>query len=156
MREPIHPGETLREDLDALGMSAAELARRIEIPVNRISRILNGQRAVTGDRTPGQRRSRRTSSGAGIPLASAVASLRAGVLPRPLRDAHEGNATLLVRLLHAGGRRLLHDHRREVLLRPVVGPLAARSMRTPRHVHPRSARPLQRSSATAPSTPDVC
>ena len=23
MREPIHPGETLREDLDALGMSAA-------------------------------------------------------------------------------------------------------------------------------------
>ena len=27
MREPIHPGETLREDLDALGMSATELAR---------------------------------------------------------------------------------------------------------------------------------
>ncbi|MDE0453410.1 MAG: HigA family addiction module antitoxin [Gammaproteobacteria bacterium] len=48
-REPIHPGETLREDLDALGMSAAELARRIEVPVNRITQILNGQRAVTGD-----------------------------------------------------------------------------------------------------------
>ena len=31
-RDPIHPGETLREDLDALGMSAAELARRIEVP----------------------------------------------------------------------------------------------------------------------------
>ena len=31
MRDPIHPGETLREDLDALGMSAAELARRIEV-----------------------------------------------------------------------------------------------------------------------------
>ena len=30
MREPIHPGETLREDLDALGMSAAELTRCIE------------------------------------------------------------------------------------------------------------------------------
>ena len=29
MRDPIHPGETLRDDLDALGMSAAELARRI-------------------------------------------------------------------------------------------------------------------------------
>ena len=29
-RKPIHPGETPREDLDALGMSAAELARRIE------------------------------------------------------------------------------------------------------------------------------
>ncbi len=49
MREPIHPGETLREDLDALGISAAELARRIEVPTNRITGILNGQRAVTGD-----------------------------------------------------------------------------------------------------------
>ena len=49
MREPIHPGETLREDLDALGISAAELARRIEVPVNRITQILNGQRAITGD-----------------------------------------------------------------------------------------------------------
>ena len=48
-REPIHPGETLREDLDALGMSAAELARRIEVPVNRITEILKGRRAVTGD-----------------------------------------------------------------------------------------------------------
>ncbi|MCY4324390.1 MAG: HigA family addiction module antitoxin [Gammaproteobacteria bacterium] len=48
-REPIHPGETLREDIEALGMSAAELARRIEVPVNRITQILNGQRAVTGD-----------------------------------------------------------------------------------------------------------
>ena len=49
MRDPIHPGETLREDLDALEMSAAELARRIEVPVNRITEILNGRRAITGD-----------------------------------------------------------------------------------------------------------
>ena len=48
-RDPIHPGETLREDLDALGMSAAELARRIEVPVNRITEILNCRRAITGD-----------------------------------------------------------------------------------------------------------
>ena len=48
-REAIHPRETLREDLDALGMSAAELARRIEVPVNRITEILNGRRSVTGD-----------------------------------------------------------------------------------------------------------
>ena len=34
MRDPIHPGETLCEDLGAPGMSAAELARRIEVPVN--------------------------------------------------------------------------------------------------------------------------
>ena len=48
-RDPTHPGETLREDLEALGMSAAELARRIEVPVNRITEILDGRRAVTGD-----------------------------------------------------------------------------------------------------------
>ena len=39
-RGPIHPGETLREDLDALGMSAADLARRIDVPPDRIARIL--------------------------------------------------------------------------------------------------------------------
>ena len=49
MRDPMHPGETLRDDLDALGMSAAELARRIEVPVNRITEILNGRRSITGD-----------------------------------------------------------------------------------------------------------
>jgi len=30
-------------------MSAAELARQINVPTNRITGILNGQRAVTGD-----------------------------------------------------------------------------------------------------------
>ncbi len=49
MREPIHPGETLRDDLDALGMSAAELARCLDVPTNRITGILNGRRAITGD-----------------------------------------------------------------------------------------------------------
>ncbi|MCY4242386.1 MAG: HigA family addiction module antitoxin [Rhodobacter sp.] len=49
MREPIHPGEALREDLYALGISAADLARRIEVPTNRITGILNDRRAVTGD-----------------------------------------------------------------------------------------------------------
>ena len=49
MRDPIHPSEPLREDLDALGMSAAELARRIEVPVNRITEILNCRRSITGD-----------------------------------------------------------------------------------------------------------
>jgi addiction module HigA family antidote len=45
----IHPGEHLAEDLEALGMSAAELGRRIEVPTNRVTGILNGQRAITGD-----------------------------------------------------------------------------------------------------------
>jgi addiction module HigA family antidote len=45
----IHPGEHLAEELNALGMSAAELARRLKVPTNRITEILNGRRAVTGD-----------------------------------------------------------------------------------------------------------
>jgi len=45
----IHPGEHLAEELDELGMSAAELARRLNVPTNRITEILNGRRAVTGD-----------------------------------------------------------------------------------------------------------
>ena len=45
----IHPGEHLAEELTELGMSAAELARNLGVPTNRITSILNGQRAVTGD-----------------------------------------------------------------------------------------------------------
>jgi addiction module HigA family antidote len=45
----IHPGEHLAEELKALGMSAAELSRKLEVPTNRITGILNGQRAITGD-----------------------------------------------------------------------------------------------------------
>ena len=48
-RDPIHPGETLREDLEEIGMSAAALARRIEVPVNHITEILDGRCAITGD-----------------------------------------------------------------------------------------------------------
>jgi antitoxin HigA-1 len=45
----IHPGEHLAEEIRELGMSAAELARKLDVPTNRITSILNGQRAITGD-----------------------------------------------------------------------------------------------------------
>ena len=45
----IHPGEHLVEELRALNMSASELARRIRVPTNRVTGILNGRRAITGD-----------------------------------------------------------------------------------------------------------
>ena len=45
----IHPGQHLAEELDALNMSATELARRLKVPTNRVTLILNGQRAITGD-----------------------------------------------------------------------------------------------------------
>lgn len=48
-RSAIHPGEHLAEQLRELRMSAAELGRQLKVPTNRITGILNGQRAVTGD-----------------------------------------------------------------------------------------------------------
>jgi addiction module HigA family antidote len=45
----IHPGEHLAEELKELAMSAAELARNLDVPTNRVTGILNGQRAITGD-----------------------------------------------------------------------------------------------------------
>jgi|SRR5271157_4266175 len=45
----IHPGEHLAEELKELGMTAAELARLLDVPTNRITEILNGRRAITGD-----------------------------------------------------------------------------------------------------------
>ncbi len=48
-RTAIHPGEHLAEQLSELGMSAAELGRQLKVPTNRITGILNGQRAITGD-----------------------------------------------------------------------------------------------------------
>jgi addiction module HigA family antidote len=48
-RHAIHPGEQLAEELRALDMSAAELARQLKVPTNRVTEILNGQRAITGD-----------------------------------------------------------------------------------------------------------
>jgi antitoxin HigA-1 len=48
-RPAIHPGEILADELKELGMSAAELARTLHVPTNRITQILNGQRAITAD-----------------------------------------------------------------------------------------------------------
>jgi addiction module HigA family antidote len=48
-RSAIHPGEHLAEQLEALDMTAAELGRQLKVPANRITEILNGQRAITGD-----------------------------------------------------------------------------------------------------------
>ena len=45
----IHPGEHLAEELQALRMSAAELARKIGVPTNRVTQILNGLRGISGD-----------------------------------------------------------------------------------------------------------
>lgn len=45
----IHPGEHLAEELKEMGMSAAALARQLDVPTNRVTEILNGRRGITGD-----------------------------------------------------------------------------------------------------------
>jgi addiction module HigA family antidote len=46
---PVHPGEVLRDELEELGMSANAFAEALDVPANRISAILKGQRGVTAD-----------------------------------------------------------------------------------------------------------
>jgi len=48
-RTPIHPGEILADELNELGLSAAELARQIRVPANRISQIIAGKRNLSAD-----------------------------------------------------------------------------------------------------------
>ncbi len=46
---PVHPGEILGEELEELGLSANALAEALDVPTNRITAILKGQRGVTAD-----------------------------------------------------------------------------------------------------------
>lgn len=44
-----HPGQVLAQHLAEYGLTASDLARDIDVPVNRVTAILNGQRGVTAD-----------------------------------------------------------------------------------------------------------
>ncbi|MEK7995522.1 MAG: HigA family addiction module antitoxin [Planctomycetota bacterium] len=48
-KPPLHPGEILAEELGELGITPTELSRQIGVPPNRISQIIQGKRAITGD-----------------------------------------------------------------------------------------------------------
>jgi addiction module HigA family antidote len=45
----VHPGGILGDELEELGISARELARQINVPANRITQIIRGQRGISGD-----------------------------------------------------------------------------------------------------------
>jgi addiction module HigA family antidote len=45
----VHPGEILKEELEELGVTPTEFARQIDVPPNRVSQIIAGKRAITGD-----------------------------------------------------------------------------------------------------------
>ncbi len=47
---PVTPGDVLREEfMVPLGLSARALAREMGVPANRVTEILNGERAVTAE-----------------------------------------------------------------------------------------------------------
>ena len=45
----VHPGEILKDELEELDVTPTEFARQIAVPPNRISQIIAGKRAITGD-----------------------------------------------------------------------------------------------------------
>ena len=48
-RPAIHPGEILAGELEELTITPTELARQLSVPANRITQIIQGKRAITGD-----------------------------------------------------------------------------------------------------------
>ena len=48
-RPAIHPGEILADELSELQITPTELSRQISVPPKRISQIIQGKRAITGD-----------------------------------------------------------------------------------------------------------
>jgi antitoxin HigA-1 len=48
-RPAIHPGEILAEELSEIQVKPTELARQLRVPANRITQIVQGKRAITGD-----------------------------------------------------------------------------------------------------------
>ena len=48
-RPAIHPGEILAEELAEISVTPTELARQLRVPANRITQIVQGKRAMTGD-----------------------------------------------------------------------------------------------------------
>lgn len=48
-RTPIHPGEILADELEAIGLSAKKLAEVLAVPPTRLYRVLAGKRSVTAD-----------------------------------------------------------------------------------------------------------
>lgn len=48
-KRPVHPGVILKGELEELGITLTEFARQIDVPANRVSQIISGKRAITGD-----------------------------------------------------------------------------------------------------------
>ena len=49
-RQPTHPGEILlKEFLEPMDLSQAELAKRMGVPIQRVNTLVNGKRGITAE-----------------------------------------------------------------------------------------------------------
>ena len=46
---PVHPGEILREEIEAAGMSEGALSKALDVPLSRVTLILEGRQGITAD-----------------------------------------------------------------------------------------------------------
>ena len=49
MFDPAHPGEIVKADLDALGVTLTEAAKQLGIDKSQLSRVVNGHSIVTAE-----------------------------------------------------------------------------------------------------------
>ena len=49
MKRAVVPGKVLKDELDAIGITSSEFSSQIDVPPNRVSQIISGKRAITGD-----------------------------------------------------------------------------------------------------------
>jgi addiction module HigA family antidote len=45
----VHPGETLREEIEARGLTANALALKLRVPGNRLTEIVRGERGISAE-----------------------------------------------------------------------------------------------------------
>ena len=98
---PIHPGEVLAGELDELDMTAAEVARALHVPSNRLYQLISGKRAMTADTALRLEQWLGVSAGFWMNLQKRyeldVASEQVGdeikrtITARPLVEAHSGS-----------------------------------------------------------------
>ena len=46
---PVHPGEILREEIEAAGVSEGALSKALDVPLNRVTLILEARQGITAD-----------------------------------------------------------------------------------------------------------
>ena len=46
---PVHPGEILREEIEASGVSEGAMSKALDVPFSRVTLMLEGRQGITAD-----------------------------------------------------------------------------------------------------------